>query len=227
MSRAPIAYYVCGGLELHGDHTVLGIDGIAPYEMALAAANRIGGIVLPPFFLGCPCKPLKLENEPEATVPEPRRPDCWYEPALMDQLTAATFENLSQIGFKVCMVVPGHGPNASVIRGCCERMHYQCGAMRIGFVYYGNLWGKWPKPEDCGHGGVLESATLKHLRPDLVNVDKLLSEGPRMRRVHMPISGPAAVSDEVGRSISDLVIMEIVEQAKRLLHQQRPSGHGE
>ena len=47
MARAPIAWVPLGALEYHADHLPNGTDGITGQGLLVAAAERLGGVVLP------------------------------------------------------------------------------------------------------------------------------------------------------------------------------------
>src|SRR5436853_2961144 len=50
--RLPIAFVPIGPLEWHRSHLPLGTDGLHTHEVAVEVARRIGGIVLPTYFVG-------------------------------------------------------------------------------------------------------------------------------------------------------------------------------
>jgi len=52
MKLAPVAYQPCGLLEWHGPHLPLGVDSLNAEHVALMAAERSGGLVMPPFYFG-------------------------------------------------------------------------------------------------------------------------------------------------------------------------------
>ena len=49
---APIAYMVAGSLEWHGWQNPLGTDSLKAHTICCEAAQRYGGVVLPPFYQG-------------------------------------------------------------------------------------------------------------------------------------------------------------------------------
>ncbi|HEY3118237.1 MAG TPA: creatininase family protein, partial [Chloroflexota bacterium] len=51
-ARCPVAFIPLGPLEWHGPHLPLGTDGLVAYAVALEVAQTIGGVVLPPYFVG-------------------------------------------------------------------------------------------------------------------------------------------------------------------------------
>ena len=52
IKEAPVAYLPLGTLEWHGPHMPLGADMIQPREFFIELARRVGGVVLPPLFMG-------------------------------------------------------------------------------------------------------------------------------------------------------------------------------
>src|SRR5262245_26884162 len=50
--RAPVAYVPVSPLEWHGPHLPLGTDGLHAWHVARGVAREVGGVVLPPFFVG-------------------------------------------------------------------------------------------------------------------------------------------------------------------------------
>ena len=51
LDRAPIAWIPLGALEFHADHLPNGTDGLTGHGLLVAAAERIGGVVLPWSYL--------------------------------------------------------------------------------------------------------------------------------------------------------------------------------
>jgi creatinine amidohydrolase len=50
--EASIAFIPFGPLEWHGPHLPYGTDGLHAHAVSLRVADEVGGVVLPPFFLG-------------------------------------------------------------------------------------------------------------------------------------------------------------------------------
>jgi creatinine amidohydrolase len=58
--RTPIAYLPWGALEWHSYHAPIGLDGIKAHGLCEALAREIGGVVLPPVYIGTDTiKPFK------------------------------------------------------------------------------------------------------------------------------------------------------------------------
>jgi creatinine amidohydrolase len=52
MDACPVVYVPLGAYEFHGEHLPIGLDALNAHGVCLAAANRAGGLVLPPLFYG-------------------------------------------------------------------------------------------------------------------------------------------------------------------------------
>jgi creatinine amidohydrolase len=58
--RLPLIYLPIGPLEWHGPHLPLGTDPLHAREVAIGLAKKLGGVVLPPYFIG-----TERERKPE------------------------------------------------------------------------------------------------------------------------------------------------------------------
>lgn len=59
-ARRPLVYIPIGPLEWHGPHLPLGTDGLHAHTVAVETAARMGGVVLPPYFIGT--ETVRLNN---------------------------------------------------------------------------------------------------------------------------------------------------------------------
>ncbi len=51
-TKKPVAYLPIGGIEWHGEHNPLGLDTVKAHELCIRAAQKGGGLVMPPLFWG-------------------------------------------------------------------------------------------------------------------------------------------------------------------------------
>src|SRR5438309_10781092 len=51
-ARLPLAFIPIGPLEWHGPHLPMGMDGLHAHTEAMEVARRVGGVVLPTYYLG-------------------------------------------------------------------------------------------------------------------------------------------------------------------------------
>lgn len=170
VAQAPLAYVPIGTLEFHGPHLPFGVDGFEAHGLCLRAAERSGGVVLPPLYLasGCLDMPFTLTFEPE----------------LVHAWVRATLAQLAKRGFRAVVVLTGHGPldlNHLLKRACAEAEaeHPELSA-------YGLCWlelnaARMTAPADgeptaVDHAALVETSWMLALEPDLVHVDRLADD---------------------------------------------------
>lgn len=209
--KAPVAYLPWGALEWHGYHAALGNDGLKAHEILKRVVARTGGVVLPPVWCGYDTLklarhggfPLTLEFKRETVM----------------QLLTEYLEQLSDIGFKLVVVLSGHyGPPhiAALVEAANLFTIWQ--TQRQTRV--------WIIPEydlvtDLGyrgdHAAKWETAILLHLRPELVDLSRLddqtageaggiLGEDPRL-----------SATPELGASIIEAIVERLVNRVQKFL----------
>lgn len=177
LSERPIAYLPLGTLEWHGEHLPLGADAIQSEGLMVECADRFGGIVMPPIYLG-PDRAKPDENGAMlvgmdyagSTTPN-RRLDgsCYWVPmGLHLQMVDAILEQLKRAGFRA-VFADGHGPSRqSWVDNISER------EARYGLRLFGvtkDVSKSWKSQVD--HAAINETSLMMHLRPDLVDIPRL------------------------------------------------------
>jgi creatinine amidohydrolase len=119
IKEAPIAYLPLGTLEWHGSHLPLGSDFLQSQGFFVQLARRVGGIVLPPLFLG-PDRMREVEGAEyygmdltEQARDPPRKlmgSAYWVADELFSEMVEATLKQLRRAGFRI-VVAHGHGPS--------------------------------------------------------------------------------------------------------------------
>lgn len=122
LKECPVAYLPLGTLEWHGPHLPLGADALQAQQFFRLLAKKVGGIVMPPLFVGpdrC-CENSGTEyygmdyqnGETLTAYPTQQLPGSayWVPDALFDELLTATGKQVARAGFKV-LVAHGHGPS--------------------------------------------------------------------------------------------------------------------
>ena len=167
MARAPIAWVPLGALEYHADHLPNGTDGLTGHGLLVAAAERLGGVVLPWSYvtIGTLALPWSFR----------------YAPALVAETLRQTLRQLPGHGVRLAVVHTGHGPldlNHLIKRVCAEVEAEGIGLMAMGLCYLElnaalgtGLGTDWPVTVD--HGSTMETSWTAALAPDLVVTDAL------------------------------------------------------
>ena len=167
MARAPVAWVPLGALEYHADHLPNGTDGITGQGVLMAAAQRLGGVVLPWSYvtLGTLALPWSFR----------------YDPAVVADTLRQTLRQLPAHGARLAVVHTGHGPldlNHLVKRVCAEVEAEGLGLRAYGLCYLElnaalgtGLGTDWPVTVD--HGSTMETSWVAALAPELVATDQL------------------------------------------------------
>jgi len=177
LAERPIAYLPLGTLEWHGEHLPLGSDAMQSEGLMVECARRLGGIVMPPIYLGPDrAKPtddgkmLVGMDYAESTTP-PRQLDgsCYWVPAGFHLLLVdAILAQLKRAGFRA-VFADGHGPSrSSWAENLSERQ------ARFGLKLFGvtrDIARQWKSQMD--HAARNETSLMMQLRPGLVDLSQL------------------------------------------------------
>lgn len=177
LAQRPIAYLPLGTLEWHGEHLPLGSDAIQSKGLMVQCARQLGGIVMPPIYLGPDrAKPaddgkmLVGMDYADSTTPA-RQLDgsCYWVPAGFHLLMVdAILAQLKRAGFRA-VFADGHGPSRwSWVENLPERQ------ARFGLKLFGVTKGiAQPWKSQVDHAARNETSLMMHLRPELVDLSRL------------------------------------------------------
>jgi creatinine amidohydrolase len=177
LAQRPIAYLPLGTLEWHGEHLPLGSDAIQSEGLMTECARQLGGIVMPPIYLGPDrAKPagdgkmLVGMDYAESTTPA-RQLDgsCyWVSAGLHLLMVDAILAQLKRAGFRA-VFADGHGPSRwSWVENLSERQ------ARFGVKLFGvtkDIAGRWKSQVD--HAARNETSLMMHFRSNLVDLSQL------------------------------------------------------
>jgi len=164
LEQTSLVYVPIGSIEFHGPHLPLGMDTIHAYEFCLRAAERTGGLVLPPTYwnanghVGWPGSLLVSDRTFRALVKD-------------------IFRLLAEQHVKLVVATTGHWParqGKAIDKLAKEAMKKNPDAPRILVL---DPFGCHPTDKDPGHAGARETSLMLALRPDLVHIETL-SEHP-------------------------------------------------
>ena len=183
LAARPEGYLPMGTLEWHGEQNALGDDALQSHALFVRAAQRYGGIVFPPLFVG----PDRVQVEPGggvligmdyADVTTPHRQldgSCyWVSRGLFLQLVESVLAQARRAGFKV-VVADGHGPSRRAFREHAPGWETQFGLHLIAPGH--RIEGTWRSQVD--HAGKNETSLMLAHHPQLVDLGQL----PRDRAI--------------------------------------------
>lgn len=211
LERAPIAWIPLGALEFHADHLPNGTDGLTGHGLLVAAAERIGGVVLPWSYLTMGTLALPWSFR--------------FDPGLVEDALRQTLRQVPAYGVRLAVVHTGHGPldlNHLIKRVCAEVTADGTGPQAIGLCYLElnaalgtGLGTDWPVAVD--HGSTMETSWVAALAPDLVEIDRL-PDDPAATRVGVYGPNPRFTVDASrGAAQIDAAATLLAERALALL----------
>jgi creatinine amidohydrolase len=174
-----IAYLPVGPLEWHGPHLPLGTDPLQAETVALALAEKLGGVVHPTLFWG-----TERERTPETLRNLGFRGDEWivgmdfpgmalrsfYVPEEQFALVARwNLENLIAHGFRLVVIVNGHGATNQIAQ--LQRLAGELTAEGPACVLY-----TFPLDHvtsEPGHASITETSAILALEAERVDLATL------------------------------------------------------
>jgi creatinine amidohydrolase len=218
---APLAYVPIGTLEFHGDHLPFGVDSFEAHGLCLRAAERSGGVVLPPVYLASGCLDLPFT--------------LTFEPELVGAWVRAAVGQLARRGFRAVVVLTGHGPldlNHLLKRVCAEAEaeHPQLAAYALCWLELNAARLTEPEtgePTAVDHAARVETSWMLALEPELVRLERL-ADDPEATQVGIYGRNPRfTASAEFGEQQITEAAELLAERARGLLEGRRPDPHAD
>jgi creatinine amidohydrolase len=197
-----IAYFPVGPLEWHGPHLPLGTDPLLAEAVALALAEKIGGVVHPTLFWG-----TERERNPETLRNLGFHGDEWiigmdfpgmalrsfYVPEEQFALVARwNLENLITHGFRLVVIVNGHGATNQIAQ--LKRLATELTAQGpAGVLYTFPLEHVTSEP---GHATITETSAILALDAGRVDLATLPSIEQALRISEWAIADAASFSGD-------------------------------
>jgi creatinine amidohydrolase len=208
---APIAYLPLGTLEWHGRHLPLGSDFLQSQGFFVQLAGRVGGVVLPPLFLG-PDRMREVEGveyygmdlTKEARDPPRQLPGSayWVPDELFSEVVEAILKQLRRAGFKI-VVAHGHGPSTRFFVDEGDSLGEKHGLVIM------TLWrGEEERVSDTefqyDHAAANETSIMMALHPRLVHMEHLPEDSEEWPLAIIGRDPRAHASAKLGRRIIDI-----------------------
>lgn len=181
LDKMPIAYLPLGTLEWHGPHLPLGADGIQAKELFYIMARKVGGIVLPPLFVGPDrvfedgnMKYYGMDINTGGTVTAYDTQQLlgsayWVSSPLFEKLLMQIMQQLHRAGFKV-IIGHGHGPSINSFQAIKRKVKNKWGM---------ELYTAWDFAKEerlkfqNDHAGANETSIMMALKPELVHIQEV------------------------------------------------------
>ncbi len=188
LTEAPICYVPLGVLEWHGEHNAVGLDALKAHAICVRAAERSGGIVVPPLYWAADTRADLpdgsyvtggIEDGERYHVPGSM---FWIRPETFYHLLLDIYEAIQRRGFKAIVVVTGHWSeegNLPVIRASGADFLARHPGMRWLMLTDQEVAAGLHYPHEHAAGG--ETSLLLAIRPDLVDLSKTLETDSSLR----------------------------------------------
>ena len=184
--RVPLAFVPIGPLEWHGPHLPLGTDGLHAHEVAVEVARRIGGIVLPTYFVGT--ETVRLNDQQaqglgilgfEGTervvgmdFPEFPVKSLYFEEGAFAVTVREILRLPKADRYRLIVIVNGHG--AVNHQRTLRRLAAEESERPNVWVEYAMAFLPASPPfSDPGHAEKIETSLMMAMRPELVDVASL------------------------------------------------------
>ncbi len=176
-AKASIVYFPTGSLEHHGQHIPVGFDSLWVHKACLSAAERTGGVVMPPNFWGTgPCI-SGIEKLPGSVL---------LKGSTIVTLISDVLTHLIAKGYQTIVAVPGHNPGVlgKLISTVKANIMEQSESFRnVRIIEPMNLveirkYAQAMKPDSNvkpDHAGKFETSLAFHLYPSLISLENLAS----------------------------------------------------
>ena len=200
IDKNPHAYLPLGSLEYHGYHNVLGLDSLKAWKICQLAAEKTGGVVFPPLYLGVDTWPdIDFTKYPN------KKYDCFHVNANEYQkLLEGYFYRIARIGFQKIFVLAGHYPNTDIAKLSAENVK----DVEIIIAKEPDL----VVGEVGDHAGTWETSLMMVLFPESVELRRMEEKGDRL----MAVDGkdPVDSSKKYGQEMLDKILQGIEKRLK-------------
>jgi len=201
MERVPLVYLPIGSLEYHGWHLQVGFDAMHAHELCLAAAQKTGGVVLPPTFWGT-CGHEGFPGSlllPESTI-------AWLVTDIIKQLIAR--------GYRFIVLLTGHYPEAQGT--VLQRVAQEATSIHPEVVFViPDIFDDHPVYPGIEHAGRCETSVGLARWPELVDMEQL-ADPEALEAITK--DAPEATA-EFGREYFDTLAQHLVEIVESELQQ--------
>jgi len=227
----PIAYLAIGGIEWHGEHNPVGLDTVKAHELCIRAAEKGGGLAMPPLFWGESRESGLLEfnhDQDGRVVAKMGLPKENFAPGYMggvtveqeqafyEQLLTHIYYQLKSLGFRVIFIICGHYPLKTFAQRTAEQFMAKNPEIKI----YAGIEADPVRdiyPNGGDHAGKWETSIMRTLRPELVDVN-LLPKDKNIPPIGVYGEDPRAEDlEEFGRKVTQDIIDKMVEKSHEML----------
>ncbi len=179
LKTVPVAYFVLSPLEWHGDAMTFGTDPAIGTEIAEEAWRNTGGVLIPTLYLGSETEYKDWTSTGltsywglEWNTKEHNPGSLYVSNRVVQLVVEDMMASIEREGFKVCVIVSGHGATEYVRILKEVEAQYKDKPMKVIYADLADL----PRPENIdfpgsgGHADYAEASNLGGVDPAQVNL---------------------------------------------------------
>jgi creatinine amidohydrolase len=212
MQLDPVIFVPIGATEAHGDHLPLSTDSLQPEAIAMQLAEKIGGLVAPPIRYGCH----------SSTKNMPGTISIRFE--TLRSIVYEILASLAKNGARKIVILSGHAGavHMAALKLACQDAveQFDLKLMLLTDYEIAKELGEIIKFDSTdGHGGLIETARLLAIAPDLVKsrrrkgkfLDKkfMIVKNPETCYPDGIVGDPTNATREIGERINNYIIERI------------------
>jgi len=217
LERCPVCYMPMGTLERHGSHLAFGLDALKVHGLCVRAAEKYGGVVLPPLHWGTHgywAEDYKRGDPSQNPTAKQPQGSVYISEGLLMNLLMEMFREIEYSGFKVIIAITGHYPQVQVecVKNAAQQ-YMVSSKVKIWALCEPELSGEVQVGAD--HAGKWETSLFMELEPDFVQMDKC----PDPATGKFLWTNPSALeaSQELGEKTVEWIVDQLGQGAERLL----------
>ena len=201
--KASLVYVPIGSIEYHGLHLFTGLDTINAYQLTLRAAERTGGVVLPPTFWG---------TEGHEKFPG----SLLLKKETIAALMRDVLDCLTKQEYRLIVICTGHYPavQGQLLEGVAAEHMKRHTEMQIIVLDPFTLC---PFLANSEHAGIFETSIGLYLKDDMMHMERLKEPGALKAIAGNCVDATA----ELGRKYFETTVDEMVSNVKDALGHRR------
>ena len=232
----PVAWLVLSPLEWHGEALSFGCDPAIGQKTCERAWELAGGVLIPTLYIGTgtnyktfePDKGLTDYWEMEIISHERHPGSLFVRPITLELVLRDYLHFLQREGFKLCVVVTGHGAieHLQVIDEVCESYNhlYSTGKGCLNTYFWKGANGPIPEellfPGAGGHADFNEASLLGGVNPDLVDKSRFAT-GSGDRKIGLSSENTGKIDFDKGRKCVEFSAEQLAGKVRDLVREMK------
>ena len=235
VAECPVCYMPLGTLERHGSHLPFGLDALKAHGLCVRAAQKRGGVVLPPLHWGTHgWWAEEYRRGRQGASPTNKQPagSVYVHEGLLMNLLQAMFREVEYAGFRVIVALTGHYPEVQVaaVKHAAQQYMVQsnvkiwalCEPELSGEVEEGQRSSGSAAEVGRDHAGKWETSLMWAMYPELVKMERC--PDPDTGRFLWCPPEALEASRELGEKTVEYIADRLGQGAAELLPQVREGG---